>query len=116
MGRLMDRLGTRRGFSLAVAFWSLAAMAHALASSVLGFSIARFGLGLGESGNFPAAIKTTGEWFPKKERAFATGIFNAGSNVGAILAPTVIPMVVWADGANWQYAFLTTGVFSAIWV
>jgi MFS transporter, ACS family, hexuronate transporter len=119
MGAIIDRFGTRIGYTLSIAIWSIFGMLHAAvrpAFSVLGFSIARFGLGLGESGNFPAAIKTTGEWFPKKERAFATGIFNAGSNVGAILAPTVIPLVVWADGTNWQYAFMTTGVFSAIWV
>jgi MFS family permease len=119
MGAIIDRFGTRIGYTLSIAIWSLFGMLHAAvrpAFSVLGFSIARFGLGLGESGNFPAAIKTVGEWFPKKERAFATGIFNAGSNVGAILAPMIIPMVVWPDGTNWQYAFLTTGVFSAIWV
>lgn len=119
MGAIIDRFGTRIGYTISITVWSLFGMLHAAvrpAFSVLGFSIARFGLGLGESGNFPAAIKTVGEWFPKKERAFATGIFNAGSNVGAILAPIIIPLVVWADGTNWQYAFLTTGVFSAIWV
>jgi ACS family hexuronate transporter-like MFS transporter len=82
----------------------------------MGFCLARFGLGFGESGNFPAAIKTVGEWFPRKERALATGIFNAGSNVGAIMAPLVIPLIVLPDGTHWQYAFLTTGIFSAIWV
>jgi ACS family hexuronate transporter-like MFS transporter len=119
MGAIIDRFGTRIGYTLSISIWSVFGMLHAAvrpAFSVLGFSLARFGLGLGESGNFPAAIKTTGEWFPKKERAFATGIFNAGSNIGAILAPTVIPLVVWPDGTNWQYAFLTTGLFSAIWV
>jgi MFS transporter, ACS family, hexuronate transporter len=119
MGAIIDRFGTKIGYTLSIATWSLFGMLHAAvrpAFSVLGFSFARFGLGLGESGNFPAAIKTVGEWFPKKERAFATGIFNAGSNVGAILAPVVIPLVVWPDGTNWQFAFLTTGVFSAIWV
>ena len=87
IGRLMDWLGTRKGFTLSVAFWSLAAMAHALAHSVMGFSAARFALGLGEAGNFPAAIKTVAEWFPKKERALATGIFNSGTNIGAIVTP-----------------------------
>jgi ACS family hexuronate transporter-like MFS transporter len=119
MGAIIDRLGTKIGYTLSIAIWSFFGMLHAAvrpAFSLLGFSIARFGLGFGESGNFPAAIKTVGEWFPKKERAFATGIFNAGSNVGAILAPLVIPLVVSPDGANWQYAFLTTGVFSALWV
>jgi ACS family hexuronate transporter-like MFS transporter len=114
MGRLMDRLGTRRGFSLAVAFWSLAAMAHALASSVLTFSIARFGLGLGESGNFPASIKTVAEWFPKKERALATGIFNAGTNVGAIITPLSVPWIVGHLG--WRWAFIITGAIGFIWL
>ncbi len=119
MGAIIDRLGTRIGYTLSIAIWSIFGMLHAAvrpAFSLLGFSVARFGLGLGESGNFPAAIKTVGEWFPKKERAFATGIFNAGSNVGAILSPLVIPLVVLPDGTRWQFAFLTTGVFSAIWV
>ena len=119
MGAIIDRLGTRIGYTLAIGIWSIFGMLHAAvrpAFSLLGFSAARFGLGLGESGNFPAAIKTVGEWFPKRERAFATGIFNAGSNVGAILAPLVIPLIVLPDGTNWQFAFLTTGVFSALWV
>src|SRR6266705_1935074 len=114
MGRFMDRLGTRRGFSLAVAFWSLAAMAHALASSVLTFSIARFGLGLGESGNFPASIKTVAEWFPKKERALATGIFNAGTNVGAIITPLSVPWIVGHLG--WRWAFIITGSIGFLWL
>jgi MFS transporter, ACS family, hexuronate transporter len=119
MGMIIDRLGTKIGYTLSIAIWSVFGMLHAAvrpAFSLLGFSAARFGLGFGESGNFPAAIKTVGEWFPKKERALATGIFNAGSNVGAILAPTIIPMIVLPDGTNWQFAFLTTGVFSALWV
>jgi len=119
MGLIIDRLGTRIGYTLSIGIWSIFGMLHAAvrpAFSLIGFSLARFGLGFGESGNFPAAIKTVGEWFPKKERALATGIFNAGSNVGAILAPTIIPMIVLPDGTNWQFAFLTTGVFSAVWV
>lgn len=119
MGMIIDRVGTKIGYTLSIAIWSLSGMAHALvrpAFSVIGFSLARIGLGFGESGNFPAAIKTVAEWFPKKERALATGIFNAGSNVGAILAPLVIPLVVSGNGHNWQFAFLTTGVFSALWV
>ncbi len=84
-GRLIDRFGTKIGYAAALIFWSLAAMGHALARSAFGFGIARAALGLGEAGNFPAAIKTTAEWFPQKERALATGIFNAGSNVGAIM-------------------------------
>ena len=119
MGAIIDRLGTRIGYTLSIGLWSIFGMLHAAvrpAFSLIGFSIARFGLGFGESGNFPAAIKTVAEWFPKKERALATGVFNAGSNVGAILAPLLIPLVVWPDGTNWQYAFLMTGIFSALWV
>ncbi|MDQ6630668.1 MAG: MFS transporter [Verrucomicrobiota bacterium] len=119
MGAIIDRFGTKIGYTLAIAIWSLFGMLHAAirpAFNLVGFCVARFGLGFGESGNFPAAIKTVSEWFPKKERAFATGIFNAGSNVGAILAPLMIPLVVSPTGENWQFAFLTTGMFSAIWV
>ncbi len=119
MGAVIDRLGTRLGYALSICVWSLFGMLHAAvrpAFGFVGFCIARAGLGLGESGNFPAAIKTVAEWFPKKERALATGIFNAGSNVGAILAPTLIPLIVWSDGTNWQYAFLVTGLFSVLWI
>jgi MFS transporter, ACS family, hexuronate transporter len=119
MGAFIDRFGTRVGYTLSIAIWSVFGVLHATirpAFGFVGFCLARFGLGFGESGNFPAAIKTVGEWFPKKERAFATGIFNAGSNIGAILAPSIIPLIVWTDGTNWQYAFLTTGAFSALWV
>ena len=111
-GKLMDRLGTRKGFSLSVALWSLAAMAHALASSVLGFGIARFALGLGQSGNFPASIKSISEWFPKKERALATGIFNAGTNVGPIITPF---LVAWAtSNYGWRTAFVITGAIGFV--
>ena len=110
----MDRLGTRVGYTLSLIVWSLAAAAHAFADSVSGFAIARFALGIGESGNFPAAIKTVAEWFPKKERAFATGIFNAGSNVGAIVAPLVVPIHLRTGG--WQPAFIVTGLAGLIWV
>ncbi len=119
MGAVVDRYGTKIGYMISIAVWSVFGMLHAAvqpAFSVIGFIIARFGLGLGEAGNFPSAVKTVAEWFPKKERALATGIFNGGTNVGAILAPLVIPLVVAADGTNWQFAFLTTGVFSALWV
>lgn len=119
MGAVIDKVGTKIGYTLSIALWSLSGMAHALvrpAFSLLGFSLARIGLGLGESGNFPAAIKTVAEWFPKKERALATGIFNAGSNVGAILAPIIIPLIVAPNGRHWQVAFLITGAFSALWV
>jgi len=114
LGRLMDRLGTRKGFSLAVLFWSLAAMGHALAGTAFGFGTARFGLGLSEAGNFPAAIKTVAEWFPKKERALATGIFNSGSNVGAIVAPLTVPWI--AINYGWRWAFIITGALGFVWL
>jgi len=114
VGRVMDWLGTRKGFSLAVFVWSLAAMAHALAQSVSGFAAARFALGLGESGSFPASIKTVAEWFPKKERALATGIFNSGTNVGAIVTPLVVPWLTLTWG--WQGAFIATGAVGFIWL
>src|SRR5579863_679220 len=90
-GKLIDWIGTRKGFSLAVFVWSIAAMAHATAGSLFQFGAARFGLGLGESGSFPASIKAVSEWFPKRERALATGIFNSGSNIGAMVTPLVVP-------------------------
>jgi ACS family hexuronate transporter-like MFS transporter len=114
VGGLMDRFGTRKGFSFAIVFWSVAAMCHSFARSAFGFGIARFALGLGEAGNFPAAIKTVAEWFPKKERAFATGIFNSGSNVGAILAPLSVPFI--AVNYGWQWAFIITGALGFIWL
>ena len=114
IGNLMDRFGTRKGFSFAITFWSVAAMCHSLARSAFGFGAARFALGLGEAGNFPAAIKTVAEWFPKKERALATGIFNSGSNVGAIAAPLVVPFIAVKYG--WQWAFIITGTLGFIWL
>jgi ACS family hexuronate transporter-like MFS transporter len=113
-GAVIDRLGTKLGYALAIALWSLAAMSHALVGSVAGFAMARFALGLGEAGNFPAALKTVAEWFPRRERAFATGIFNSGSNVGAIVAPLTVPIIAVTFG--WQAAFLATGVLSATWL
>jgi ACS family hexuronate transporter-like MFS transporter len=113
-GRLIDKLGTRIGYMLVMAVWSLSAMGHALANTAWEFAFARFFLGLGESGNFPAAIKTVAEWFPQSERSLATGIFNSGSNVGAILAPLLVPWVTLRYG--WHAAFLTTGAFSALWI
>jgi ACS family hexuronate transporter-like MFS transporter len=114
VGRVMDWLGTRKGFSIAVFVWSLAAMSHALARSIFGFSAARFALGLGESGSFPASIKTVAEWFPKKERALATGIFNSGTNAGAIVAPLVVPWLTITYG--WQWAFIATGAIGFLWL
>ncbi len=113
-GRFVDKVGTRIGYMVIMAVWSLSAMGHALANSVLEFGIARFTLGLGESGNFPAAIKTKAEWFPQSERSLATGIFNSGANLGAILAPIIVPWVTIYYG--WHAAFLVTGVFSATWI
>ena len=113
-GRLIDRLGCRRGYPIVTAVWSLSAMGHALVNSVTGFGVARFFLGLGESGNFPAAVKATAEWFPPRERSLATGIFNSGAGVGAILAPFVVPWVALHFG--WRAAFLVTGIFSATWI
>ena len=123
-GRLMDVLGLRWGFALSCAFWGLAAMGHSLVSTVTGFFVVRILLGLGEGGNFPAAIKTVAEWFPKRERALATGLFNSGSNVGGILVPFGLPFVLatfssWAvfGAANgWRGAFLITGIFDLAWI
>jgi ACS family hexuronate transporter-like MFS transporter len=113
-GGLIDRFGTRIGYSLAIVVWSLAAMGHAMARSAFGFGIARAALGLGEAGNFPAAIKTVAEWFPKRERAFATGVFNAGTNVGAIGAPLIVPWIALRLG--WQWAFILTGAIGFTWL
>lgn len=114
MGRFLDRIGVRKGFSFAIVSWSLAAMAHALARSAAGFSFARAALGLGEAGNFPGAVKSVAEWFPKKERALATGIFNAGSNVGAVIAPLIVPWIALTWG--WRWAFIATGAIGFIWL
>jgi MFS transporter, ACS family, hexuronate transporter len=114
VGRLIDRIGTRKGFSLSIVFWSVAAMAHALARNVFGFGLARFFLGLGEAGNFPAAIKTVAEWFPKKERALATGIFNSGTNIGALVTPFVVNAITVRWG--WRYAFIGTGGLGFLWL
>lgn len=137
VGRMMDRLGTKKGFSLSITLWSLAAILHAWAlpigvagaavlgwfgfisestafTSVVGFIIVRFLLGLGEAGNFPASIKTVAEWFPKKERALATGIFNSGSNVGALATPLLVPLIVVYWG--WWEAFIITGALGFVWL
>jgi len=113
-GRIMDRLGVRRGLALAIVTWSIAAMSHAFARTANGFAAARFALGLGESGNFPASIKAIAEWFPARERALATGLFNAGTNVGAIVTPLVVPWIALHWG--WRAAFVWTGLLSATWL
>lgn len=113
-GRLLDAWGTRIGYAISVGFWSLAAMAHAIASSTFGFGAARFALGLGEAGNFPAAVKAVGEWFPPRERALANGIFNSGANVGAILAPALVPWMVSLWG--WRAAFVALGAIGFAWL
>ncbi len=113
-GRFIDRIGTKMGYTIAIIFWSIAAMGHALATSTFGFILARIGLGLGEAGNFPAAIKTVAEWFPKKERALATGIFNSGANIGAVVAPILVPWILGIYG--WQMAFIVTGAVGFIWL
>ncbi len=113
-GRIIDRLGTKVGYALAILIWALSSMSHALVGSVAGFCVARFLLGLGESGNFPAALKATSEWFPQSERALATGLWNSGANVSAIVAPLLIPYVVARFG--WHAAFLTTGSFGLVWL
>ena len=132
-GRVIDKVGTKRGFTIAIVIWSLAAMAHAEAtlfgplvasilsmfgfaysSSVAGFIFARFLLGLGEAGNFPAAIKVVAEWFPKRERAFATGLFNSGTNVGALVTPLVVPWITLTYG--WYWAFVATGAIGFAWL
>jgi ACS family hexuronate transporter-like MFS transporter len=132
-GPIIDRVGTKRGFTIAIVVWSVAAMAHAEApvfgpvvatflsvfgvaytASVAGFIFARFLLGLGEAGNFPAAIKVVAEWFPKRERALATGLFNSGTNVGALVAPLVVPWITLTYG--WYWAFVVTGAIGFAWL
>jgi ACS family hexuronate transporter-like MFS transporter len=113
-GRIIDKIGTKLGFAIAVTWWSLAAMGTALARSALTFGIARFFLGVGEAANFPTSIKTVAEWFPKKERALATGIFNGGTNIGAVVAPIMVPILAATWG--WQAAFVVTGAIGFIWL
>jgi MFS transporter, ACS family, hexuronate transporter len=114
-GPLINWIGTRAAYAGSVLFWSLAAMSHALCRTVPGFSAARFALGLGESGNYPAAIRVVTEWFPPSERSVATGIFNTGSNMGAIFAPLLVPLIVGAFG-GWQAAFITLGCVDLVWL
>jgi ACS family hexuronate transporter-like MFS transporter len=113
-GRIIDKVGTRTGYAIAILIWSCSSMAHIFVGSVAGFCVARFMLGIGESGNFPAAIKATTEWFPTEERALATGIFNSGSNIASVVAPALLPFVTATYG--WRAAFLTTGSMGMIWL
>ena len=113
-GRLIDRVGTRLGYAVGIGVWSVAAAAHGLLSSAFGFGVARCALGVGEASNFPAAVKTIAEWFPQRERAFATGLFNSGSNVGAVLAPLVVPFIALRWG--WRWAFFLTGALGFVWL
>jgi len=113
-GRVIDRMGTKKGYAWATGLWSLSAVGHALANSVFGFGVARTALGLTEAGNFPAAIKTVAEWFPKKERALATGIFNSGANIGAIIAPLTVPFIALHYG--WKWTFIITGLIGFVWL
>lgn len=113
-GRVVDRFGTRKGYGIFVAIWSVSSAAHAFVSSAFGFGVARFFLGIGESGNFPAALKAVAEWFPKEERALATGIFNSGTNFAALLAPIIIPFIALRWG--WRYGFIFTASMSMLWL
>jgi ACS family hexuronate transporter-like MFS transporter len=114
MGRLIDRLGTRIGYAIAMIFWSIASMAHAAANSFWTFAIARAALGFGEAGVFPASIKSVAEWFPKRERALATGIFNAGTSAGAIITPLLVPRI--AESMGWRWAFILVGALGFVWL
>jgi ACS family hexuronate transporter-like MFS transporter len=115
MGRLIDAIGTRKGYLVSIGIWSIAALGHALSRSWIGFAVARFSLAVGQSGNFPSAIKAVAEWFPKKDRALAVGIFNGGANMGTILSPLIIPILV-LNFNNWRIGFLWTFPISIIWV
>jgi ACS family hexuronate transporter-like MFS transporter len=113
-GRIVDLIGARLGYAVAFVIWTIAHIAHGGVHSVTQFAMVRFGLGIGESGNFPAGIKAVTEWFPAKERAFAVGLFNAGANIGAIVTPLVVPWLVVAYG--WRYAFVITGIATLVWL
>lgn len=113
-GKVVDALGARFGYAVAVVIWTIAHVAHGGVHSVTQFAMARFGLGIGESGNFPGGVKAVSEWFPARERALAVGIFNAGANVGAIITPLLVPFLVLHYG--WRMAFIATGIFGVIWL
>ncbi len=114
LGRVIDKFGTKIGYAASLLGWSLAAIAHAFARTPFGFGVARVALGVPEAGNYPGAIKTTAEWFPKKERALATGISISGTNIGAIIAPIVVPLI--AVSMGWQWAFIITGAIGLVWL
>ncbi len=113
-GRIVDVVGARLGYTIAIVVWTAGHMAHGFASGLMSFAAARFGLGLGESGNFPAGIRAVTDWFPQRERAYAIGLFNAGANVGAIITPLLVPVLVLWFG--WRAAFFVTGIFGVIWL
>jgi ACS family hexuronate transporter-like MFS transporter len=115
MGRLIDSIGTRKGYLVSIGIWSIATLGHALSRSWIGFAVARFSLAVGQSGSFPSAIKAVAEWFPKKDRALAVGIFNGGANMGTILSPLIIPPLVLSFD-NWRVGFLWTFPISIVWV
>jgi MFS transporter, ACS family, hexuronate transporter len=114
-GALIDRIGIRKGFAIAIVWWSLAAMGHALSGTVMAFGAARILLGLGEAANFPASIKAIAEWFPRKERALATAIFNSGTNIGAFITPIAVAWILESLG-HWQWVFILTGALGFLWL
>lgn len=113
-GKVVDVVGARLGYAVAIVVWTVSHMAHGLANGITSFAMARFGLGIGEAGNFPAGIKAVTEWFPQRERAYAIGLFNAGANVGAIITPLLVPLLVLTF--DWRVAFYITGVFGIVWL
>jgi ACS family hexuronate transporter-like MFS transporter len=113
-GRLIDRVGARAGYAIAVTIWTLGHMAHALVTSTRGFTLVRIALALGEAGTFPSALAAVAEWFPRRERALAIGLFNAGANVGAIVTPLIVPVIALTLG--WRWAFVITGLFTVVWL
>ncbi|MDQ6479192.1 MFS transporter [Dyadobacter sp. LHD-138] len=113
-GWIIDKIGTKKGYAITIVFWSIAGMLHAWARSAFGFGLARIGLGLGEAGNYPAAVKTVAEWFPKKERALATGLFNAGTSIGVVVALMIVPWILIHYG--WHEVFIITGALGFVWL